>query len=139
MFARAMQRFVATTVRHPEADAQTPVPPPSLALVPASPAPRHSTRRKAAKPARIVRLYPEASKPSAIHARALMRLVREQCPDAVGSWLLASDLARTYAELTKREGWTELSWCSIGRELGKLTRRRTVKRQGRRYIAYMLR
>lgn len=59
--------------------------------------------------------------------------------DRRGAWIIASDLARTYSELTKREGWTELSWCSIGRELRKLTGRRTVKRQGRRYIAYMLR
>jgi len=65
--------------------------------------------------------------------------VRQQCPEAFGQWIIVSDLQRAYSELTKREGWTELSWCVIGRELGKLTRRRTVKRQGRRYIAYLLR
>lgn len=138
MFLRAAQRF-ANSVRHREEVAQSPVPPPSLSLVPAKPVPAPSPRRKAAKPVRIVRLYPEGPKPATTHARALLDLVRDELPDAVGAWILASDLSRTYSELTKREGWTELSWCSIGRELGKLTRRRTVKRQGRRYIAYMLR
>lgn len=60
-------------------------------------------------------------------------------PDAKGAWLLASDLARTYHELADREGWTELSWCVIGRELGTMTRRRTVKRAGKRHVAYLLR
>jgi len=91
------------------------------------------------KAVRVFRLYPEPPKPATAHARALLALVREQVPDACGAWLLASDLARTYAELAKREGWQPLSWCVIGRELGKLTRRRTLKRNGRRYIAYLLR
>ncbi len=135
MFLRAAQRFAAS-VRHREEVAQSPVPAPCLSLVLASPVPSPSPNRT---PAPVFRLYPEPERPAVAHARALMELLREQCPEAVGSWLLASDLSRTYAELSSREGWTELSWCSIGRELGKLTRRRTVKRQGRRYIAYMLR
>lgn len=138
MFARAVQRFASITVRRHEEAATTPVPPPSLSLVPTSPAPAPSARSKASKPVRIVRLYPEPPKPSAVHAHALLALVREEMPDAVGGWLFASDLARTYAELAKREGWSELSWCVIGQELGKLTRRRTVKRQGKRHAAYLL-
>lgn len=137
MFLRAAQRF-ANSVRRHEAVAQSPVPPPRLSLVPSSPVPTPCSRSKAAKPVRIVRLYPEAPKPSAVQAGALLALVREEMPDAVGAWLIASDLARTYSELAQREGWAELSWCVIGRELGKLTRRRTLKRQGRRHVAYLL-
>jgi hypothetical protein len=69
----------------------------------------------------------------------LLDLVRDEMPDAVGAWILASDLARTYAELTKREGWVELSWCTVGRELGKLTRRRILKRLGKGHVGYLLR
>lgn len=134
MFLRAAQRF-ANSVRHREEVAPTPVPPPCLALVPAGAVP---TPRPRKPPAPIYRLYPETERPAVAHARALMALVREECPEAVGAWLLASDLSRTYSELSKREGWAELSWCSIGRELGKVTKRRTLKRQGRRHVAYLL-
>ena len=138
-FTSALRATAPASVRRHEEAATTPVPPPGLSLVPSIPVPAPKPRRTAAKPARIVRLYPEPPKPAVTHARALLDLVREEMPDAVGAWLIASDLARTYAELTKREGWRELSWCSIGRELGKLTRRRTVKRHGKRHVAYLLR
>ena len=135
MFLRAAQRFAAS-VRHREEVAQSPVPAPCLSLVLAGPVPAPRPTRT---PAPVFRLYPEPERPAVAHARALMELLREQCPEAVGSWLLASDLARTYSELTKREGWAELSWCVIGRELGRLTQRRTVKRHGKRHVAYLLR
>lgn len=124
--------------RPPEAP-ETVTPAPRLAVVPATAAPASGPRRRPQKPVRIVRLYPEPPKPATTQARALLALVREQVPDAMGAWLLASDLARTYSELAKREGWQPLSWCVIGRELAKLTRRRTVKRQGKRHVAYLLR
>lgn len=70
--------------------------------------------------------------------RALLGLIREQCPDAVGMWIVPEELARAYIELASREGWSILSWCLIGRELAKLAKRRTIKREGRKLTAYHL-
>lgn len=118
--------------------ARTLDPTPCPAVVAQTPAPTPWPKAKARKPARIYRLYPTPQTPAAIQARALLAFIREQCPDAIGMWIVREELARTYAELAEREGWTALTGCRIGRELGKLTKRRTVKRNGRKLTAYLL-
>ena len=118
--------------------ARSPAPPPCPAVVAQTPAPNPWPKTKARKPARIYRLYPTPLTPAAIQARALLALIREQCPDAIGKWIVREELARAYAELAEREGWTALTWCRIGRELGKLTKRQTVKRDGRKLTAYLV-
>jgi hypothetical protein len=42
-------------------------------------------------------------------------------------------------EIAQQEGWPELQWAAIGRELGKLTKKKTIKRHGKRHVAYLLR
>lgn len=115
------------------------VPAHCLSAAPATTAPPSRPRRRAARPAPIFRLYQEPPRPAAVQANALLELVREQCPEASGHWLIVEDLSRAYGELAEREGWRPLHWAQIGRELAKLTRRRTVKRAGKRHVAYLLR
>lgn len=98
-------------------------------------------RGKAAKPARVFRLYPEPATPSAMRApaqaAAYLSILRDTVPVS-GHWLIASDLARCYEEIATKEEWPILHWSAIGRELAKLTRRKTIKRYGRRHVAYLL-
>ncbi|MGB4865324.1 MAG: hypothetical protein WBP38_05465 [Hyphomicrobium sp.] len=68
-----------------------------------------------------------------------MAFVRETVPEARGYWLIVSDLAKSYREIAEIEGWPELRWAAIGRELGKLTKRKTIKKDGKRHVAYLLR
>lgn len=104
----------------------------------AVPAPR--PRKQAAKRPQIFRLVLETSKPSAsAQAAKLMAIVRETVPEAQGHWLIVSDLAKSYREIAVQEGWPELRWAVIGRELGKLTKRKTIKKDGKRYVSYLLR
>lgn len=92
--------------------------------------------RQPARPARVFRLYPEPPKPAAVQARALLQWVCDECPEAAGQWVLVADLSRAYAELASRERWALLHWNRLGKELAKLTSRKSVKRAGRRYVAY---
>lgn len=101
-------------------------------------APARRTRKQPAKPARVLRLYPEPERPAAAHARRLLAMIAE-FSDRRGSWVIVGDLQRVYGELAAKEGLTELRWSTIGRELGKLTRRKTVKLHGQRHVAYLLR
>jgi hypothetical protein len=68
----------------------------------------------------------------------LLRLIAEQTPDAVGQWVLKSDLEIVYRQFAEKQGWRRLHWNQIGTELGKLLRKRTVKRKGKRHVAYLV-
>jgi hypothetical protein len=57
---------------------------------------------------------------------------------SVSSDFPCSHLDRAYRELCAQEGWKALSWVAIARALGKLTRRRLLKRNGVRFVAYRL-
>jgi hypothetical protein len=113
-----------------------PEPCPAVAAQGAAPAPCPKTKPR--RPARIYRLVSEPTRPALAHARALLVLIAEETPDAVGLWVLKSDLEIVYRELAAREGWDRLHWNRIGAELGKLTRKRTVKRHGQRHVAYLM-
>lgn len=117
----------------------------SLAPVPSTcPAPQaHAAappraRTKASKPAQVFRLYPEpVATDASAQARIFLKILRETI-DVSGCWLIVGDLSRCYGEIARQEGWTVLRWAEIGRELAKLTKRKTIKRQGKRHVAYLL-
>ena len=73
-----------------------------------------------------------------MHARALVELIRKECPDFVGRYIPKSDLERTYFELCSIEGWRRRHWTAIARQLGQITKKREMKRGGVRFIAYQL-
>lgn len=99
--------------------------------------PTSRPRKRAAKPAPVFRLYPEPMRPAQMQAATFLKILRETI-DVNGHWLLVQDLSRCYREIAQQEGWPELGWTAIGREMGKLTRRRTIKRHGKRHVAYLL-
>jgi hypothetical protein len=61
---------------------------------------------------------------------------------ASGRWVSKADLEVVYRELAEREGWPLLHWNRIGKELGKLCRRRQVRitenGKRRRLAAYFI-
>ena len=83
-------------------------------------------------------LYLEREPEPKRHARALLELIQKECPEKVGSFIPRSHLDRAYRELCDHEGWKALSWMAIARALGTLTRRRLLKRNGVRFVAYRL-
>ena len=97
---------------------------------------RRTKRRR--KRVRVEGLYLEREPEPKLHAQALLRLIQDECPEKVGSFIPRSHLDRAYRELCDHEGWKALSWVAIARALGKLTRRRLLKRNGVRFVAYRL-
>ena len=87
---------------------------------------------------RVGRLYPEKRSDAEIHARAVISYIREECAHLAGSYVPQPDLAKFYGEVCKSEGWSPRHWCSIGRELGKLTDKRLLQRGGERFRAYRI-
>ena len=83
-------------------------------------------------------LYLEREPEIVRHARALLELIQEQCPEKVGRYIPHTHLDRTYRELCEREGWKARTWAAIARRLGRITRKRLVKRDGSRFIAYRI-
>lgn len=118
--------------------ARSPAPTPCPVVVSHDAAPAPCPKVKARRPIRIYRLVSEPPRPALVQARALLALIAEQTPEAIGQWVLKSDLEIVYRQLADREGWSRLHWNRIGTELGKLTRKRTVKREGKRQVAYLV-
>ena len=81
-------------------------------------------------------LYLEREPGPILHARALLQLIQEECPEKVGSYIPRSHLERAYRELCDHEGWDALSWMAVARALGTLTCRKLLKRNGVRFVAY---
>ena len=82
------------------------------------------TRRP--KPVQIARLYPQRPSEPLRQARALIDLIRDECPNFVGLYVPKSDLERTYRELCAAESWETHHWTAIARQLGSLTKKREV-------------
>lgn len=118
--------------------ALNPAPTPCPVVVHTDTVPAPCPKKRVRRPVRIYRLVPEPSRPALVHAKALLALVVEETPDAVGQWVLKSDLEIVYRQLAEREGWSQLHWNRIGTELGKLKRKCTVKQKGRRHVAYLI-
>jgi len=100
-------------------------------------------RRKAVpksrrKPVQIARLYPQRPPEPLRQARALIDLIREECPEIVGLYVPKSDLERTYRELCAAKSWQTHHWTAIARQLGSVTKKRELKRSGTRFVAYQI-
>ena len=83
-------------------------------------------------------LFLEAEPEPLMHARALLQLVQTECPDKMGKYVPQSHLERTYRQMCTQNDWKPWHWTAIGRRLGRLTDRRTVKRDGERFRAYRI-
>ena len=102
------------------------------------PAHRITGPKRRAKPVRIARLYPEPASEPLRHARALIDLIQEECPDFVGLYVPRLDLERTYRELCATKSWQPHHWTAIARQLGAVTKKQEVKRSGTRFVAYQI-
>jgi hypothetical protein len=100
------------------------------------PAAQTVIRKRRRKRVRVEGLYLEREPDPKLHAQALLELIQDECPEKVGSFIPRSHLDRAYRELCEHEGWKALSWMAITRALGTLTRRRLLKRNGVRFVAY---
>jgi hypothetical protein len=90
------------------------------------------------KRVRVEGLYLERESEPILHARSLLKLIRDECPEKVGSFIPRRHLERAYRELCNHQGWHEHSWMALARALGKLTRRKLLKRNGVRFVAYRI-
>lgn len=87
------------------------------------------------KPIEIENIYPEKSLSEAcIQATALLDLLKAECTP--GKYIKKPQLERMYAEVCVHEGWQPRHWTAIARQLGKLTAKRTTKRNGKKVVAY---
>ncbi len=113
--------------------------PPPILVVPncsTRPAVHAVTPKRRRNSVRVDGLYLEREPENVRHARALLELIQDECPEKVGKYIPHTHLDRTYRELCEREAWTARTWAAIARPLGRMTRKRLVKRDGRRFIAY---
>lgn len=97
-----------------------------------------TARKRRPRPVQIARLYPEAPPEPLRQARALIDLIREECPDFAGRYVPKADLERTYRELCVAESWEAHHWTAIARQLGGMTKKRELKRSGIRFVAYQI-
>jgi hypothetical protein len=70
--------------------------------------------------------------------RALLALVRDECPQYVGGFIPRPDLEACYRELCMREGWEARHWTAIARQLGEITDKKSVRDGGDRFMAYRI-
>ena len=99
---------------------------------------QNAVRNRRPKRVQIARLYPERPSEPLRQARALIDLIREECPNFVGLYVPKSDLERTYRELCAAESWEVHHWTAIARQLQHVTKKREVKRAGIRFVAYQI-
>lgn len=104
---------------------------------PPTTAPDHC-RNPRQKSVRVCRLYPEPASQAAIHARALIALIQEECPQHIGGYVPRPDLETCYRELCAREGWKPRHWTAIARQLSELTDKKSVRHRGQRFIGYRI-
>ena len=100
---------------------------------------RSSQSKRRRRPVRVESLYLELEPEPKQHARAQLQLIREECPEKIGKFIPHTHLDRTYRELCQHEGWEPRNWVAIARPLSVLTRKRLLKRNGTRFVAYRIR
>lgn len=119
-----------------------PAPVPCPAVVPRGAGRLSCTRAKPRRHDQVVRLIAVPQRPALLQAKALVSLIIEETPEAIGRWVLKSDLEVVYRQLAEREGWPQLHWNRIGKELGNMCRRRQVRvtenGKRRRLAAYFI-
>lgn len=88
---------------------------------------------------RICRLYRQPEPETRIHARALVAFIQEHCADAIGAYIPCCDLDRFYREdLCALKGWEARHWTAVARQLGTLTHKRSIRRNGQRFVGYQV-
>jgi hypothetical protein len=96
-------------------------------------------QKRRRKRVRVCRLYPKPQSQASIHARALLAFIQEECPEYVGGYVPRPDLERFYRrDLCTREGWGPHHWTAIARQLGELTKRKSVRHGGERFVGYRI-
>lgn len=110
---------------------------PSTQSLPPTIAADHCQKRRQ-KRVRVCRLYPKPQSQPLIHARTLIALVQEECPQYVGGYIPRPDLEACYRELCAREDWQPRHWTAIARHLGEITRKKSVRDGGERFVGYQV-
>ena len=99
---------------------------------------RRSQSKRRRNPVCVEGLYLEPEPEPKQHARALLQLIQDECPEKIGKFIPHTHLDRTYRELCQHEGWEPRNWVAIARPLSALTRKRLLKRNGTRFVAYRI-
>ena len=144
MLARLLRRTECKAQLVPQSKALTAAPkhctnPQSFSAVPihsSGPVTESVARKRRRKRVRVESLYLERESEPKLHAKALLELIQDECPEKVGSFIPRSHLDRAYRELCVHGGWKALSWTAIARALGTLTCKKLLKRGGVRFVAY---
>ena len=146
MLARLLRRTECMAQVVPQSKARTAAPkhctnPQSFSAAPirsSGPLTEIVARKPRRKRVRVESLYLEREPEPKLHAKALLELIQDECPEKVGSFIPRGHLDRAYRELCDHEGCRALSWTAIARALGTLTCKKLLKRNGVRFVAYRL-
>ena len=144
MLARLLRRTECMAQVVPQSKALTAVPkhctnPLSFSAVPihsSGPLTEIVARKPRRKRVRVESLYLEREPEPKLHAKALLELIQDECPEKVRSFIPRRHLDRAYRELCDHA--EALSWTAIARALGTLTCKKLLKRNGVRFVAYRL-
>ena len=120
---------IARPVLRPVTGASNPGPQPSALI----PSPKQRRKR-----VQVEGLFLEAQPEPLVHAKALLELIQTYAEEKMGKYVPQSHLERTYLQMCAQNDWEPRHWTAIGRRLGRLTDRRTVKRDGKRFRAYRI-
>ncbi len=104
----------------------------------AQPTTQNTGQKRRRKRIQVESLYREVEPEPRRHARELLQLIQTECPHIVGKYVPHLHLERTYRELCERERWKPRHWTSLGRQLGDLTHKKVIKRDGKRFTAYRI-
>ena len=109
--------------------------PPTLVALPG----RNQTFKRRPKPVRVCRLYPQPKPERCIHAKALLGFIQEYAPETIGAYVPVEDLNKFYRQdVCGLHGWEPRHWTGIARQLGLLARKKMIRQNGRRLIAYKI-
>ena len=97
-----------------------------------------SSSKRLRKRVQVEGLFLEAEPVPLMHAKVLLQLVQIECPEKMGKYVPQSHLERTYRQMCTQNEWKPRHWAAVGRRLGRLTERRIVKRDGKRFRAYRI-
>ena len=94
--------------------------------------------KRCPKPVQLALLYPESQVESQVQAKTLLQHIQAYAEDAIGKYVPQHHLQRFYGELCEREGWEPRHWSVIGEQLGRITDKKIVKRNNKRFRAYRI-
>ena len=127
MLARLLRRTECMAQVVPQSKARTAVPkhctnPQSFSAVPihsSGPLTEIVARKPRRKRVRVESLYLEREPEPKLHAKALLELIQDECPEKVGSFIPRDHLDRAYRELCDHEGSQRLHF-RLSRSFGRL-------------------